>query len=250
MSTLSSSDSSNNKSLNLNDADARIVKTVRKLQKSTSFKKSEQEEENNKRTAESKNYNYFEEEKNRTTDEFQGNKVISKLPKLNSSITNNRILIDSKKVVASEIRSTKQLVKIGNKKEINESYSKMLNYSEKNDYQKKITNQLSIDKYKLICLQLLKEDDEIRNGIEILRITEVPKFIEDYLFNDLFFQYKLEAFLIHKNGNTKHQKEAFFKQEIKKIIDIKLLDIEFNKRMKNVSNSLDTCLKQIEGFSL
>ena len=247
MSTFSSSESSNNKSLN--DADARIVKTVRKLQKSTSYKKFEQEEQN-KQIEESKILNYFEEEKNRTTDEFKGNKVISKLPKLNSSINNNRILIDSKKVNGVEIRSTKQLVKIGNKKEINESYSKMLNYSEKNDYQKKITNQLSIDKYKLICLQLLKEDDEIRTGIDTLRIAESPKFIDDYLFNDLFFQYKLEAFLIHKNGNTKHQKEAFFKQEIKKIIDIKLLDIEFNKRMKNVSNSLDTCLKQIDGFSI
>ena len=99
-------------------------------------------------------------------------------------------------------------------------------------------------------MQILKEDDEIRSGIDTLRITEGPKFIEDYLFNDLFFQYKLEAFLIHKNGNTKNQKEVFFKQEIKKIIDIKLLDIEFNKRMKNVSNSLDTCFKQIEGFSI
>ena len=63
MSTFSSSESSNNKSLN--DADARIVKTVRKLQKSTSYKKFEQEEQN-KQIEESKILNYFEEEQNRT----------------------------------------------------------------------------------------------------------------------------------------------------------------------------------------
>lgn len=165
-----------------------------------------------------------------------------KINSMRSSNNNNiRISIDSMQTlpITTEKRLKNQKDNV-----------KMLNHSEKNDYQKKLTSQISIDKYKVQCLQLLREDDSIKSSLEILRITDLGKFIDDFLFNDLFFQYKLEVFLLQKNGNTKNQKQAFFKEEIGKVLEFKMLDVLLSKKLDSINTKIDTQIKAIESFNL
>ena len=130
------------------------------------------------------------------------------------------------------------------------SVDKMLNFKEKNDYQKKLTNQLAIDKYKLQCLQILKDDDEIKNLVEVTKIPDLGKFIEDYFFSDISFMFKLEIFLLHQNGNTKNKKNTFFKKELQKVLEYKKLDLLFEEKMNSVISSLDNQFKIIENFKI
>jgi hypothetical protein len=96
----------------------------------------------------------------------------------------------------------------------------------------------------------LKEDEEIRSNLDILKMTDLNSFVDDYLFSDLFFLYRLEVFLIQKNGNTKNQKTAFFKEEILKILEFKMIDVLFDKKMKNVNTALDNHYKVLEAFNV
>lgn len=188
----------------------------------------------------------------------------SNLSKLNSKILDDQInptnmanITNIKKNNTNNINNTNTLtsnISLTKKSSIrrpsNEKDLKMLNTNEKNDYQKKLTNQLAIDKYKVQCLQLLKDDEEIRTLVERVKVGDYGKFIDDCFFNDLCFQYKLELFLIQKNGNTKNKKHTFFRDEIKKVLEYKNLDILFEEKMGNVINSLDKQFKSIERFTI
>lgn len=165
-----------------------------------------------------------------------------KLKKLNS--------LNSQKQI-KEFKELSLLRKTSDQNALVKSSSlKMLNNNEKNDYQKKLTNQISIDKYKVQCLQLLKEDDELKNIVEKIKIPDLGKFIDDYFFNDLSFQYKLELFLIQKNGNTKNKKTGFFKDEILKVLNYRMLDYNFEEKMNSVINKLDQQFKKLEKFNI
>ncbi len=174
------------------------------------------------------------------------NNITNSLSKFNIN-TSNTSNTNNSNTLTSNISLNK---KSSIRKPSNEKDIKMLNTNEKNDYQKKLTNQLAIDKYKIQCLQLLKDDDEIRQLAERTKIGDTGKFIDDYFFNDLCFQYKLELFLIQKNGNTKNKKHAFFREEIKKVLEYKILDVLFEEKMSNVISSLDKQFKSIENFNI
>ena len=125
----------------------------------------------------------------------------------------------------------------------------MLNNTEKNDYQRKLTNQISMDKYKVQFFTIIKEDDDILKSLEILKLNDISRFIENYFFGDLVFKFKLEKFLIQQNGNTKQKKEKFFREEIKKVVEIKLLDVQLDKKFKALNVSIEKHIKNINGFS-
>lgn len=127
---------------------------------------------------------------------------------------------------------------------------KMLNNNEKNDYQKKLTSQISMDKYKVQCLQMLKEDDQLKALTEKLRINDLGAFIEDYFFNDLSFTYKLEFFLLQKNGNTKNKKTSFFRNELIKVLEYRSLDSLFEDKMNGVISNLDGLFKCVDRFTV
>lgn len=162
----------------------------------------------------------------------------------NNTIHNTANLQNNQESIKSRSLRLKQ-------KQSSEKDLKMLNNNEKNDYQKKLTNQIAIDKYKVQCLQILKDDDEVRSLADKLKLNnELGKFIDEYFFNDLSFQFKLELFLIQKNGNTKNKKAKFFRDEIMKVLEFKMLDLQFEEKMGNLLNRLDQQFKSIDKLNI
>ena len=130
------------------------------------------------------------------------------------------------------------------------SPEKMMNYSEKNDYQRKVTNNVAIEKFKQQCLQIVKEDEKVKEKVEMLNITDPHRFLDEYLFNDDNFLTRLEYFLLYKNGNTKNLKNNFFRNEILKVINYKTLDVDFNSKINDVISSMNLQFEMIENFKL
>ena len=166
------------------------------------------------------------------------------------NIISNEIQVANSNSIRSKKQPSYPPVVGGESSKQGSSVMKMLNFNEKNEYQKKLTSQVAIDKYKIQCLQLLSENSEIKSLIEKLKITEPVKFIEDYFFNDLSFQFKLEVFLIQKNGNSKSKKNEFFKEEILKVLHYKNMDYLLEEKMNRVISSLDNQFKVLKSFSI
>ncbi len=121
-------------------------------------------------------------------------------------------------------------------------------------------NESNIIKYKTICLNLLKEDEElsklfdltIKNQInpsqsrQSFLIDNCDSFLEKNFFSDSLFLNKLESVLMI--DNAKNKKEKFFKDEIKQFLNLKYLDIQFESRIVNLNSAIDCHMKRIEEF--
>jgi hypothetical protein len=105
-------------------------------------------------------------------------------------------------------------------------------------------NENNLTKYKTVCFALLKDDEELKKFCEICEIL-VEEFVEG-LFGDKVFLSKLETMLLSET--TKIKKEKFFKEEMKKIFDIMILDIEYEKKMKNLNFSIDSYINKIKQY--
>ena len=114
-------------------------------------------------------------------------------------------------------------------------------------------------KYKSMCVTLLKDDEEIKKLCEICLIInmsstgmyssqtqQLDNFIENNLFSDKYFLYKLETLL--NSDVSKQTKEKFFREEIKKIFELQILDIQFENKMKKLNNAIDSHINNIQTF--
>jgi hypothetical protein len=104
-----------------------------------------------------------------------------------------------------------------------------------------------------MCILIIKQDEEIRQILDELKIKELEemnKLIDDYMFNDSIFQLRLEMFLIQKNGNTKALKSMFFKNEIFQVLKLKRVDSQYNGLIRRVSKGIEDIEEKIKGFSL
>ena len=121
-------------------------------------------------------------------------------------------------------------------------------------------NDINLWKYKAICLNLLKEDEDISKLFELtlknqinpsqtrqsFLVSNFDSFLEQNFFSDSFFLYKLESVLMIDNAKIK--KEKFFKDELKQLLNTKYLDIEFESRIVNLNSAIDCHVKRIEEF--
>ncbi len=106
-------------------------------------------------------------------------------------------------------------------------------------------NENNIIKYKSSCLGLMKDDDEIKNLCDICFLTSSDSLIEN-LFSDKIFLYKLENLL--SSDTNKNNRERFFKDEIKKILYDKKLEIDYENKMKTMNKELDQYIKKIYNY--
>lgn len=130
----------------------------------------------------------------------------------------------------------------------------------KTEFQKRLMSESNIQKYKASCITMLKDDEELRKMCEICNLLPsssgssmfnnkdsiLESFIEENFFRDNFFLYKLETLLSFDVSKAK--KEKFFKEEIKKFFEIKLLDIQYENKIKSLNFAIDSHLKNIEEF--
>ena len=132
-------------------------------------------------------------------------------------------------------------------------------YKTKSEFQKRLMSENNLIKYKTICISIIKEDEEIKKLCEIClmknisstgifnnQTQQIENFIDNNLFDDKFFLYKLENLL--NSDVSKNSKEKFFKEEIKKLLELQSLDVQFDKKMKNLNNAIDNHLQNIQTF--
>jgi hypothetical protein len=96
----------------------------------------------------------------------------------------------------------------------------------------------NIVKYKNICINLIREDEEIKSLISTINESFV-----DEIFSNSIFIYKLENWLL-----TGNKKEKFFKAEIIDYLKLLALDIEYTQKIQNLNSSLDSYIAKIKQF--
>lgn len=133
----------------------------------------------------------------------------------------------------------------------------------KSEFQKRLMSENNIIKYKATCVGLIKDDDELKKMCEIcFGITTggltnsnsmfgnpnqiYENFIDENLFNDNFFLYKLESLL--NSDVSKQNKEKFFKLEIKKAFEIKVVDIQYENKLKGLNFAIDSHISRIQNY--
>jgi hypothetical protein len=130
----------------------------------------------------------------------------------------------------------------------------------KTEFQKRLMSDSNIQKYKTMCITMLKDDEELRKMCEFCNLLPassgssmfsnkdslLDSFIEENFFRENFFLYKLETLLT--SDVSKAKKEKFFKEEIKKFFEIKLLDIQYENKIKSLNFTIENHLKNIEEF--
>lgn len=123
-------------------------------------------------------------------------------------------------------------------------------YKTKSEFKKRLMNDNNLIKYKQSCLVIIKNDEDFAKLNSDLNIpnNELETFLDENLFNDKVFLYKLESLIASDSIATKRVKEKFFKDEIKYVIDSKLLDIQYQNQIKKLTMSIDSHINNIQGF--
>jgi hypothetical protein len=129
----------------------------------------------------------------------------------------------------------------------------------KSEFQKRLMSENNIIKYKTMCVSLLKDDEELKKmgefcgvipisttGIFTNPTSVLENFLEEFFFTDKYFLYKLESILA--SDVSKQKKEKFFKDEIKKYFEIKVLDIQYESKIKRLNFAIDNHIQNIENF--
>jgi hypothetical protein len=117
----------------------------------------------------------------------------------------------------------------------------------KSEFKKRLMNENSITKYKILCIGFIKSEEEFKKICEIVNITNFDFFLEENLFSDKIFLYKLES-LVTQDVN-KNKKETFFKDEIRKLLEGKLIDFKFNNKLKQLDITVNNHINNIQNFN-
>ncbi len=124
------------------------------------------------------------------------------------------------------------------------------NYKTKSDFQKRLMGESNMNKYKNMCIGILKEDDQIKKLCELCGF--LPNFfeylLEEQFFSDKVFLYKLEVLLSSDSNLSKVKKEKFFKEEIKEKLEFLSYDIKYKQKLYNMNMMHDNHLLDIQNF--
>lgn len=121
-------------------------------------------------------------------------------------------------------------------------------FKTKSEFQKKLMSEGNLNKYRQVCISLMKSDEEIKKSCETLNIVQssFEDFLESNLFSDKIFLYKLENFL--SSDTNKQKKEKFYKDEIKKIVEGKLLDAQYESKVRSFTINIEKHISNIQNY--
>ena len=274
--------------------DPRIIQTVRGLKeqpmKSTEqiSKKlnqdisSEKTSENSAKVKEEKNSKLPE---NEVTKKLSRDKKLNKLAKINNNTNDNikkstKISIDgskSQKIKSGTSENNKRFVNNQNNKiqiisrekeppvnltntfqftsNRNNEKKKLVNIKARSKYVQNLLNDASIKKYKKSCIDILKNDVEIKRLYENCGFEKTnynyENFINTNFFNKPLFMYKLEMlFLDESNFSKKNFKENFFKNEIYNYLIKHNSENIYQNQINNVNGVFNEAFEQIMNFDL
>ena len=131
-----------------------------------------------------------------------------------------------------------------------DDYSTMTRPNTDKDYyvMKESLNETMICGYKSYCQSLIQKDKEVHELWRNIRNkyqNNIELFLDNQLFNQNRFLYKLEVFHCNKSSN----KEDFFKKEIMRVMENIYLDSQFNNKYKEITSEIENYYKEIENFS-
>ena len=124
------------------------------------------------------------------------------------------------------------------------------NHKTKSEFQKRLMSENNLVKYKIMCITLLKDDDELKKLCEVCSYPPnlFENLLEEFFFNDKIFLYKLEVLLSSDTNLNKLKKEKFFKEEIKNKLEFKSLDIQYEQKIKKMNSTIDNHINTIQNY--
>jgi hypothetical protein len=136
------------------------------------------------------------------------------------------------------------------------------------DYQKNLLSKESIEKYKSECVNLIKKENELKNllaQIGIVKDEDYLLYITNTFFNKPHFLFSLEILImetveesnklkvfrnVKKVLPLKVVKENFYRDEIKKDLNLKIYEGEYNNKFNNFMQSLDNFINNLKNGEL
>ena len=276
----------------LNVIDPRIIETVRGLKdqqiktiEQISKKQdisSEKTSENSAKVKEEQNNKLPE---NEVTKKLSRDKKLNKLAKINNNINENLKKSTKISIDGSKTQKMKSGTSESNKRNVNNQNNKIqivsrekepsvnlantfqfttirtnekkkfVNIKARSKYVQNLLNDASIKKYKKSCIDLIKNDLEIKKLYENCGFEKTnynyENFINNNFFNKPLFMYKLEMlFLDESNFTKKNFKENFFKNEICNFLIRHNSENIYQNQISNVNNVFNETYKQVMNFDL
>ena len=113
-----------------------------------------------------------------------------------------------------------------------------------NDKNRKLVDSYMI-KYKGFCILYVKDDHQLKKLSDMCRINNIENFLEESLFNSAVFQYKCEQMFLANDAN-KVKKEKLIKDECKKLLENILLDLQVESQIKKINDKIENHLENIK----
>ena len=181
------------------------------------------------------------------------NQVTSYNKPLLNSTNKIKIVSISKEIIQQNPLLSKTMNYNTNYKNIN--FSKYNNIKSRTKYVQNLLNNASLKKYKQSFIDIIKNDNEIKNLYEKCGFDKTNVGYENFIYNNFFdnelFMIKLEIlFLDEKNIVKKNFKEIFFKKEIKKYLTNCIYNIDYKNQINSLNISVKDTFNLINNFDL
>ena len=266
-------------------ADARVVKTVRRLRST----KPDQSQPGNMTAKNNENHNIINQKRhlnsNGSTDDLSmlrrsKTKIVSsdsrsakttndtlitnnpKNLKLNTKESSSKISIDggvSKPQTSNTEKKTYQPYNYQNMKRLMKN---------KTEYQKNILSSTNINKYKNECINMIHNDKELKSMLmkfNLVTDSHYDVFLENVMFSQKHFLFRLEMLILNdiQESNTlkvfstnkkrlpiKVQKENFYREEIRRYLLKKIYDDNYSNKLNNLLTNIDKHIENLNNFEL
>ncbi len=100
-----------------------------------------------------------------------------------------------------------------------------------------------LDKLKVYGINQIENDGDLKNKINVCGIPDIKRFVQEKLFENKIFMYKLDLLMVDPTFN-KQRKEKFFKTEIKKELEEIILD----KKQNIIFSRVDENINKLNDF--
>jgi hypothetical protein len=245
-------------------ADARIVRTVRKLKSNISHATNKLEE-NKAKDKESKT-------DSKSLSRGATSISSSKGLKIESNKSNNIKLNDNKKIPHHKNSNNKILldgsIKTTEKNKVFD-YETLKRYKKKQNtaFQKNLLSNENINKYKEEFVNIIKKDKNIKgmlSKLNLIKDDNYYEYVENNFFNKPHFLFVLEMLIFDEveQANTlkvfrtknvvplKVIKENYFKDEITKELQKEIYQIEYQNKAQSLINNLDIFIQNMKNEPL
>ena len=244
-------------------ADARIVRTVRKLKSNVSHSNNKLEENKAKDSkTDSKTLSRGATGNNST----KGLNIVS-TKTLNNKLNDNKPKIPQNKNITNKILLDGS-VKTADKPKVFD-YETLKRYKKKQNttFQKNLLSTDNINKYKEEFVNVIKKDKNIKSmlaKLNLIKDDNYIEYVENNFFNKPHFMFVLEMLIFDeveqastlKVFRTKNVvplkviKENYFKDEITKELQKKIYQLEYQNKAQNLINNLDMFIENMKNEPL